>query len=139
MSEQARSRALDSWDYNRPFARFHIRWSEADIAPAFEQDQAVAIAEQEMGLAGRLDLWAQRAVLVSFSSEYIEVCGRPADGEPAWVVILAGIKLAGEVQGRDPLAAIAVGGGVVLQALVHARTGELLLGTAIPVTLRAGG
>lgn len=138
MSEQGRSKALDSWDYNRPFARFHIRWSEGHLAPAFEQSQAVAIAEQEMGLAHRLEVWAQRAVLVTFSSPYIEVHGRPAEGEPAWVVILAGIKKEAPAVGQDPLAGIPAGGGAVLQALIHARTGELLLGTAIPVALRAG-
>lgn len=139
MSEQGRSRALDSWDYSRPFARFHIRWSEGDIAPAFDQTQAVAIAEQELNLRDRLEVWAQRAVLVTFSSEYIAVGGRPAEREPAWVVILAGIKREPPPGGQDPLAAIAPGAGAVLQALIHARTGELLLGTALPVTLRAGG
>jgi hypothetical protein len=139
LSEQGRSRALDAWDYSRPFGRFHIRWSEGDIAPAFEQDQAVAIATQELGLTRRMAIWAQRAVLVTFSSEYVEVNGRPAEREPAWVVILAGVKQEGEWAGPDPLGAIAPGGGAVVQVLIHARSGEVLLGTAIPVTLRMGG
>ncbi len=137
MSSQGRSRALDSWNYAQPFARFHIRWSEADLTPAFEQGQAVAIAEQELGLTSALEIWAQRAVLVTFSSEYVTVDGRPAEQVPAWVVIIAGVKRE-EAPAGGPLAAIGVGGGAVLQCLIHAYTGELLLGTAIPVTLRTG-
>ncbi|MFZ5622745.1 MAG: hypothetical protein ACOY5W_17140 [Pseudomonadota bacterium] len=139
MSEQFRSRALDSWDYARPFARFHIRWFEGDITPAFDQTQALGIAMQELGLSGRLEVWAQRAVLVTFSSQHVAVGGRPAEREPAWVVILAGVKTGAPGSGQDPLGAVAPGGGAVVQCLLHARSGELLLGTAIPVTLRAGG
>lgn len=139
MSQSGRSRLLDAWDYNRPFARFHIRWSDGDLTPAFAQDQAVAIAEQELDLAPQLDLWAQRAVLVTFSSEYVAVGGAPAAGEPAWVVILAGAKRADAPAGAGILSAIAPGGGVVIQCLIHARSGELLLGTALPVHLRPQG
>lgn|GEM_PF-3653507 len=137
MAEQARSRALDSWNYAAPFARYHIHWHEGDAPPAFEQGQAVAIAQQDLALTGALDLLAQRAVLVTFSSEHLSVSGRPAERVPAWVVILAGIKCAG-APADGPLASIAPGGGVVIQCLIHAHTGELLLGTAIPVTLRVG-
>lgn len=139
MSEQGRNRALDSWDYARPFARFHIRWSEADLTPAFEQDQALAIASQEMSLSGQMEVWAQRAVLLTFSSEYVEVNGRPAFQEPAWVVILAGVKQPTAAASQGVLAGVAPGGGAVVQCLIHARTGELLLGTAVPVTMRVGG
>ncbi|MFZ5827871.1 MAG: hypothetical protein ACOY94_26500 [Bacillota bacterium] len=139
MSETGRSRALDTWDYARPFARFHVHWHEGDITPAFEQDAALGIALQELGLAERLELWAQRAVLVTFSSEYIAVNGRPAEREPAWVVIVAGVKRDLPAREQDVLATITPGGGAVVQCLIHARTGEVLLGTAIPVTMRAGG
>jgi hypothetical protein len=131
----ARSRLLDNWDYRVLFAPYHIRWMEGDLRPAFEQDGAVGILEQELQLAGQLEVWAQRAVLVSFGCEKIEVGGRPAAHEPAWVVILAGVKTG---EGSPALAGIPVGSGAVLQALVHARTGEILLGRAVPVRLQRG-
>lgn len=136
MSQSGRSRLLDAWDYNRPFARFHIRWFDGDLTPAFAQDQAVGIADQELDLGPQFERWAQRAVLVTFGSEYIEVQGAPAVREPAWVVILAGAKRPDAPAGEGILKGIAPGGGVVIQCLIHARSGELLLGTALPVNLR---
>lgn len=133
-----RSRALDAWDYRAPFARFHIRWGEGDVTPAFGLDQAFGIALQELHLEQAMELWAHREVLVTFSSEHIQVGSGPAEREPAWVVILAGIKREGPAPTGDLLAQIRPGGGVILQVLIHARTGELLLGTALPVALRRG-
>lgn len=133
-----RSRALDSWDYRVPFARFHIRWSEGDRTPAFELDQAFGIAVQELHLDQAMEIWAHREVLVSFSSEYIQVGSGPAERQPVWVVIIAGVKKEGAALPQDFLAQIRPGGGTIVQALIHARTGELLLGTAIPVEMRRG-
>lgn len=133
-----RSQALDSWDYRVPFARFHIRWGEGDITPAFELDQAFGIAVQELHLDQGMEIWAHREVLATFSSEYIQVGSGPAEREPVWVVIIAGVKREGAAPARDFLAAIKPGGGTIVQALIHARSGEVLLGTAIPVEMRKG-
>ncbi len=138
MTERPRNRALDSWDYQAPFRAFHIRWGEGEITPAFEAAQALAIVEQELRLGSMLEMWAHREVLVTFSSEHIQVGRGPAEREPAWVVIAAGRRRPASDGSHDLLSRIAPGGGAVLQALVHARTGEILLGTAVPVELRQG-
>lgn len=136
--EARRSRALDAWDFRAPFARFHIHWGEGDIVPAFEQGQAFAIALQELFLDKVMEVWAHREVLVTFSSERIEVGGGPAEREPAWVVVVAGRRRdqpAADVE-RNVLEAVTPGAGAVVQVLIHARTGEVVLGTVVPVTLR---
>jgi hypothetical protein len=69
-------------------------------------------------------------VLVTFSSEEILVGGRPAERESAWVVIAAGVK-AGSTAGV--LGSVPEGSGAVIQVLIHGRTGEILLGRAVPV------
>lgn len=127
---QQRSRALDSWNWAMFFAGYHATWMEGDVKPAFEQDAAIGIALEELGLLDGFELFAQRAILVSFSSEEILVGGRPAAHDPAWVVILAGVK--GETT-SGVLAAIPEGSGVVVQALIHGHSGEILLGRAVPV------
>lgn len=134
--EAPRSRALDAWDYRVPFARFHIRWGEGDISPAFEQAQAYAIALQDLKLNAALEVWGHREVLVTFTSEHIQVGHGLAEGEPAWVVMVAGLKRERQGAGQDPLGNVPAGGGCVVQVLIHARTGELLLGTAMPVALQ---
>lgn len=123
-----RSRALDAWDFRVPFARYHIAWGEGDGAPAFEQMQAYGIAVQELGLDRTLEVLAHREVLVTAASEHLPGDGGPV---PAWVVIVAGRKR----EEASYLAGIAEGGGVIVQALVHARSGEILLGTAVPVRM----
>lgn len=134
--ERPRSRALDNWDYRVPFARFHMQWSDGDIAPAFEQEQALAIAVQDLHLKEIMDVWGHRAVLVTFSSGYIQVGHGPAEREPAWVVMVAGQKRAAANVPRDYLKGISTGGSAIVQVLIHARTGEVLLGTALPVDLQ---
>jgi hypothetical protein len=131
-----RSSALDLWDYRVPFARFHIDWGADDVTPAFDQGQAYAIVEQELAVQASLELLGHREVLVTFGSEYVQVGGAPAVHEPAWVVIAAGRKRPGAT--ASFLNGIADGGGVIMQALVHARSGEILLGTAVPVRLSVG-
>jgi hypothetical protein len=125
-----RSRLLDAWNWARFFAGYHVEWLEEGAKPAFEQDAAVGIALEELGLLTGFELYAQRAILLSFSSTDILVGGKPAEAEPAWVVILAGVK-AGTPAAT--LAAVPDGGGVVVQCLIHGRTGEILLGRAVPV------
>jgi hypothetical protein len=136
MLEPQRSRALDTWDYRVPFGRFHIRWEEGDVTPAFEQDQALAVAVQELFLNQVMAVWAHREVLVTFSSEYIQVGSGPAEGEPAWVVMVAGQKHLVHTAPQDYLGQVAPGSTAIVQALIHARTGEVLLGTGIPVDLQ---
>lgn len=136
MNEENRSRSLDAWDYRAPFGRYHIHWGEGDITPAFGADQAYAILVQDMRLDRSMEVWAHREVLVTFSSEYIQVGRGPAEREPAWVVIAAGLKAEGPTGETDFLSRVRPGGGAVVQAMIHARTGELLLGTAIPVELQ---
>lgn len=136
MLEERRSRALDQWDYRGLFAPFHIFWGETEQAPAFEAMQAFGIALQELGLDRRLEVLAHREVLHSFASEQIQVGGGAAAGEPGWVVVVAGIRRDCEEGGV--LGTIPAGSGVVVQALIHARSGELLLGRALPVALRRG-
>jgi hypothetical protein len=125
-----RSRALDAWDFRVPFARYHVAWDDGDdVTPAFEQMQAYGIAVQELGLDRTLEVLAHREVLVRASSEHFA----PTDGGKvaAWVVIVAGRKRA-----EAPyLSGIAEGGGVIVQALIDARSGEILLGTAVPVRM----
>ncbi len=131
-----RSRALDHWDYRVPFARFHIHWGAGEITPAFEQTQAFGIAVQDLYLDRAMEIWAHREVLATISSEYIQVGGAPAEREPVWVVIVAGQKREAPDVPTDYLSQIPPGGGTIVQALIHARTGEVLLGTALPVKLR---
>ncbi|MDF2631386.1 MAG: hypothetical protein K0R39_5217 [Symbiobacteriaceae bacterium] len=123
-----RSRALDAWDYRAPFARYHIAWGENESLPAFEQMQAYGIALQELELERSLEVLAHREVLATVVSEHLTGDGGPL---PAWVVIVAGRKRAEAAY----LQGITEGGGVVVQALVHARSGEILLGTAVPVRM----
>lgn len=108
-------------------------WGQDEITPAFEQGQAYAIVEQDLAVQANLELMAHREVLVTFSSEYVQVGGAPAEHEPAWVVIVAGRKRPGAT--ANFLSAIPEGSGVIMQALVHGRSGEILLGTAVPVRL----
>lgn len=125
----SRSRALDAWDYRAPFGRWHIAWGDGDGAtPAFEQIQAYGIAVQDLGLDRTLEVLAHREVLVTAASEHLPGGGSPV---PAWVVIVAGRKLAD----ASYLGGIAEGGGVIVQALIDARSGEILLGTAVPVRM----
>lgn len=131
-----RSQALDSWDYRAPFAQFHIRWDEGDITPAFEQAQAYAIALQELHLADALDIWAHREVLATFSSDHIQVGHGPAERDPVWLVIVAGQKRPLSPGARDPFPQVPPQGGMIVQLMLHARTAELLLGTAVPVALQ---
>lgn len=138
MQERPRNCALDAWDYRSVFRPFHIQWEEGEITPAFEAGQAYAIVHQELHLDGLMEVWAHREVLVTFSSDHIETAKGPAVREPAWVVIAAGVRPLASMAQQGLLASIAPGGGAVLQALVHARTGEILLGTAVPVELRQG-
>lgn len=138
MNEHTRSRALDAWDYQAPFRPFHIAWSEGEITPAFDSAQAYAIVEQELHLSRVMEVWAHREVLVTFSSEHIQVGNGPAVREPAWVVMVVGIRPEHLHSEQGLLAQVRRGGGAVLQALVHARSGEVLLGTAVPVELRKG-
>lgn len=126
-----RSRALDAWDYRVPFARYHLNWTDGDnLTPAFEQMQAYGIAVQELGLDRTLDVLAHREVLVTASSEHLRGIGGPV---PAWVVIVAGRKRADA--DASYLVGIAEGGGVIVQVLIHAQSGEILLGTAVPVRM----
>lgn len=128
-----RSQLLDSWDWGRFFAGYHTHWHEAEAKPAFEQDAAVGIALEELGLLTGFELYAQRAVLVSFSSSDILVGGKPAQREPAWVVILAGVKAgtpARLFEGQPD------GAGAVVQCLIHGRSGEILLGRSVPVRFK---
>jgi hypothetical protein len=134
--EAPRSQALDAWDYQAPFSQFHIRWDEGDITPAFEQAQAYAIAHQDLHLGDALEIWAHREVLATFTSDHIQVGHGPADREPAWVIMVAGQKRPPAPGARDPFPHIPASGGAVVQLLIHARTGELLLGTAVPVALQ---
>lgn len=134
--QERRSTLLDAWDYRMPFARWGIAWQEGEITPAFAADQAFAILVQETNLSLVMELFARREVLVTFSSENVMVGKRPAEREPAWVIIAAGVRRAEFVGQPGLLSNIAPGGGAVVQALIHARTGEILLGTAIPVNLR---
>lgn len=136
--DERRNRALDQWNYRGLFAPFHISWGEAAQTPAFEAMQAYGIALQELGLDRSLEVWAHRAVLHSFSSEHIQVGGRAAANEPGWVVMVAGVRRQEGAGNGGVLASIAPGGGAVVQALIHARSGELLLGRAVPVALRRG-
>jgi hypothetical protein len=135
-NEARRSQALDLWDYRVPFARFHIHWGEGTVMPAFEQAQAFAIVEQELHIAANLELLGHREVLVTFSSDHVEVAGKPARGEPVWVVIVAGRRRPAAT--ASFLQNLPEGAGVIMQALVHARTGEIVLGTAVPVRLNVG-
>lgn len=132
--ESRRNQALDGWDYQRLFAPFHITWGEGDISPAFGSNQAYAISLQELHLGQLLAIWGHREVLVTFSSEHIQVEGA-AEREPAWVVIVAGLKAETPAQAGSLLAPIPAGAGVVVQALIHARSGQVLLGRAVPVNL----
>lgn len=133
--EARRSRALDSWDYRVPFARFHMQWGPDEVKPAFEQGQALAIAQQELHLAELMEVWGHREVLVTFSSDYIQVGHGPANGEPAWVVVVAGRKRETPTAPRDVARHVPAGAGLIVQVLIHGRTGEVLLGTAVPVQL----
>lgn len=135
--DERRNQALDQWNYRGLFAPFHISWGEAEQTPAFEAMQAYGIALQELGLDRGLEVWAHREVLHSFSSEHIQVGGRAAAGEPGWVVMVAGLRRE-EGGGSGVLGAISPGSGAVVQALIHGRSGELLLGRAVPVALRRG-
>lgn len=137
MLEERRNRALDQWNYRGLFAPFHISWGETTVTPAFEAMQAFGIALQELGLDRSMEVWAHREVLHGFSSEHIQVGGRAAANEPGWVVMVAGVRRE-EGGGNSVLGAIPPGGGAVVQALIHARSGELLLGRAVPVALRRG-
>lgn len=136
MDEEKRSQALDAWDFRAPFARFHIAWGDGDVTPAFEEQQAYGIVLQEAHLSQRMEILAHREVLVTFSSEHVAVGGRAAQHEPAWVVIVAGKKR--ETGDDGPLSAVPAGAGVVVQALIHGRSGELLLGSTVPVWLAGG-
>jgi len=93
--EPRRNEALDGWDYQRLFAPYHITWGEGDITPAFGANQAYAIALQELHLGQLLAIWGHREVLVTFSSEHIQIGQAPAEREPAWVVIVVGLKADG--------------------------------------------
>lgn len=135
-TESRRSRALDHWDYRRQFGPFRISWGEGDIAPAFDAAQAYAIAAQELSLNEILQIWAHREVLVTFSSEDVVVGSGPAECEPAWVVLAAGLREATDSVSRNIAQAVEPGEGAVVQLLIHARTGEVLLGVAAPVALR---
>lgn len=125
-----RSRLLDSWNWAGAFAGYHAQWHEEAAKPAFEQDAAVGIALEELGLLSGFELYAQRAILVSFSSNEILVGGNPAVREPAWVVILAGVKAGTTSQ---LFAGKPDGAGAVIQCLIHGRSGEILLGRTVPV------
>lgn len=137
-AEPRRNQALDAWNWRAPFASFHIRWEEGAAArPAFEQAQAYGIVVQELGLEQQLQAFGHREVLVSFSSDHLQVSGRPAQDEPGWVVLVAGVRRP-DAPADGVLGKLQPGAGAVVQALLHGRTGELLLGTAVPVALRAG-
>lgn len=129
-----RSHALDRWDYRGVFAPFHIQWGEAVGQPAFEAAQAYGIAVQELHLDNLLTVWGHREVLVSFSSDHIQVGAHAATGEMAWVVIVAGLRTQGARDGGI-FERLRPGAGAIVQALIDARTGEVLLGTAVPVSL----
>jgi hypothetical protein len=113
-----------------------MQWGEGDVVPAFEAVQAYGIAAQELVLKQRLEIWAHREVLVTFSSDHIQVGNAMPEHEPAWVVMVAGLKRQPPAGAPDPLASVAVGAGAILQVLVHGRTGEIVLGTAVPVALQ---
>jgi len=125
-SSVRRSQALDAWDYRVPFAPFHIHWEEPEGTPAFEQAQAFAIVTQELALQATMEVWAHREVLVTCASQHF-AGDRPV---PAWVVLAVGRALG------EGLPGITAGSAAVLQTLVHAHTGEILLGTAVPVRAR---
>jgi hypothetical protein len=133
LNEPKRSHALDAWDFQAPFARFHVQWGEADVVPAFEGLQAYGIAQQELNLGTAMEVLAHREVLVTFSSEHVMVAAAPAAHEPGWVVVVAGRKTG--PAGEGPLGAAAPGDGLVVQVLLHGRSGEVLLGMAVPVKL----
>lgn len=133
-----RSHVLDAWDYQAPFAPFHVRWLEGDLTPTIGQEQAYALALQELELDREMKIMAHRESFVTFSSEHVMVGRGPAEREPAWVVMIAGHKLEDESTAAGTLARIRPGGGAVVQLLIHARTGEILLGVSIPVRLRVG-
>lgn len=135
--QERRSSALDSWDWQTHFKELHPRWHLTLPVTDIDEQAAFRLAVEKLHLDTQLELLAHREVLANFSSDHLLVGDKPAKHVPVWAVIIAGIKHPnGAAPPGTELTNIASGGGVIVQALIHAETGEDLVAVAIPVELR---
>jgi hypothetical protein len=129
---------LESWDWKAQFASLHMRWHSPQPFMALDGEAAYQICVEKLHLDTQLQLWGWRVEPTCFSSDHLQVNGRPARYVPAIAVIVAGVKDQKAVAppGQEHLKQIPPGGGAIIQALVHGETGEIMIGIGIPVDLQ---